>query len=172
MSDKLQRWSIVLIYTLIIYSTLFVVRPVCEFLKQNIPFENVVNVALFVCLFCIIFWIKKCFAVCKSSTYLFLGFIFIIYIVGFILIEIPEEKIHFIEYGVLSVLVYWALKEVGKNWLRFLLAFIITSLIGFGDEVIQYFLPNRYYQFSDVVLNSISAGLGLSWVCIMNFDKR
>ena len=115
---------------------------------------------------------KTYFALRRNLTYLFLGLVTIIYLAGFILIEIPEEKIHFIEYGVLLVLVYWALSYNSKNWYRFLTAFIITSLIGFGDEVIQYFLPNRYYQTSDVILNAISGGLGLVLVFIVNYEKR
>ena len=172
MSERVKRWLVVIIYTLFVYSTLYFVRPVCEFLKQNTPFENSVNVVLYVFLFSAIFWMKTYFALRRNLTYLFLGLVTIIYLAGFILIEIPEGKIHFIEYGVLSVLVYWALSYNSKNWYRFLTALIITSLIGFGDEVIQYFLPNRYYQTSDVILNAISGGLGLVLVFIVNYEKR
>ncbi|MBU0469011.1 MAG: VanZ family protein [Candidatus Omnitrophica bacterium] len=172
MSERIKRWLIVTIYVLFVYSTLYFVRPVCEFLKENTPFEQIVNVILYASLFAVVLLIKKFFGLKSISTYIFLGLTTMIYLAGFALVDIPEEKIHFAEYGVLSILVFWALRYYSKHWHRYLAAFIMTSLIGLGDEVIQHFLPNRYYQISDVILNAISGGLGLAWVYIVNYDKR
>lgn len=78
-----------------------------------------------------------------------------------ITLSIPEERLHFIEYGVLAYLLHRALlmdwgRAPAYGW-----ALVLATLIGAGDEGIQYLLPNRYFQFSDICLNSASAALGL-----------
>ncbi len=86
--------------------------------------------------------------------------------------ERAEERIHFLQYGVLGGLIYEALLErrrrlspqrfssaVASPW-RWPgpSAVLLTSLCGWGDEGIQAILPNRFYDLRDVGLN-IAGGL-------------
>lgn len=66
----------------------------------------------------------------------------------------PEESIHFIEYGVLSVLFFHALSFRLSNWSIYFAAVLLTGLVGTLDEVIQWFTPQRYFDFRDIWLNA------------------
>ena len=73
--------------------------------------------------------------------------------------DIPEEAVHFVEYGVLSYFVYKALlHQVRDVTIYFSAAFIILFL-GTIDEIIQWIVPNQFWDFKDVWLNFLSGGL-------------
>ena len=169
---RFQRWTLAGSWTGIIYATLYIARPVCEFFKQYSWFPVAVNISIFLCIAVIvgIFLKKKRLHQTLADPYLFL--IIAGYGAGMMLISIPEERLHFIEYGILAALVYWALILDLENNRAYAWAFVITSLIGVGDEGIQYLLPNRYYQFQDVCLNSASAALGLIFIFVICRQKE
>jgi len=82
----------------------------------------------------------------------------IIAIVFIKMIERPEERIHFLEYGILGFLVF---KAIGKEIKQIILALIFIILIGSIDEFIQYLLPNRVGDVRDIIMNSIGGIIGL-----------
>jgi len=160
------------IWTGLIYSTLYIMRPVCEFFKQYTWFSFSVNAGIaFSVIFIVLVFVRKKH-IRKTPTYLLLFLVMIGYFFGMTLLSIPEERLHFIEYGVLAFLIYRALILDFKNGRSYFAAFVITSFIGLGDEGIQYLLPNRYYQFKDVCLNSASAVLGLALVYVIYRDQK
>ncbi len=169
---RVHRWMLAGIWTGLIYSTLYIMRPVCEFLKQYTWFSFSVNagMAFFVIFIVLIFVRKK--HIRKMSTYFLFFLVMAGYFLGMTLLSIPEERLHFIEYGVLVFLIYRALVLDFKNGQSYFAAFVITSFVGLGDEGIQYLLPNRYYQLKDVCLNSASAALGLALVYVIHRDKK
>jgi len=73
--------------------------------------------------------------------------------------SIPEEAVHLLEYGLLSYLVFRALRQNIKDRSIYFSAFFIALLIGTIDEIIQWIIPQRYWSFGDVGLNGLSAGL-------------
>ena len=88
-------------------------------------------------------------------------------------IGIAEERGHLFEYGLVAVLIHQALKERVKGGRRVpapaVLALVATVLLGWLDEGIQWFLPNRVYDIRDVGFNAlaalmaIAASLALTW---------
>ena len=66
----------------------------------------------------------------------------------------PEESIHFIEYGVLSVLFFHALSFRLSDWSIYFAAVLLTGLVGTFDEMIQWFTPQRYFDFRDILINT------------------
>jgi hypothetical protein len=73
--------------------------------------------------------------------------------------ETPEEAIHFLEYGLLGFLLFSALKFRTKDKFISISAFLIGCLIGTFDEILQWAVPDRYWDFRDVGLNALSSGL-------------
>ncbi len=73
--------------------------------------------------------------------------------------EIPEEAIHFLEYGLLGFFIFNALKLKIKDKTIFFSAFLIGCLIGIFDEILQWIVKERYWDFRDVGLNALSSGL-------------
>ena len=170
--QRLKAWLFVVLWVFCIYSTLYIVRPICEFLKTNMSFPLVINIGLFILLFGSIFLFIKNTVIQKKSTYALIFLLVLIYLAGFMILEIPEEKIHFIEYGVLAFLVFRAVSIDYKGFKAYGLAFVITSLLGWGDEGIQYLLPNRYYQLKDVLLNSMSGAMGLFFTFVIHRERQ
>ncbi len=77
-----------------------------------------------------------------------------------------EERTHLFEYGIVSVLIYQALRERSENGRRVpvpaVLALVATSLLGWIDEGIQAVLPDRSYDNFDVLSNVIAAVIGIA----------
>lgn len=71
----------------------------------------------------------------------------------------PEEAVHFIEYGILGLLLFRAFRHHIDDKSIFLAAFLAGSLVGIFDEVLQWIVPDRYWDFRDVRLNALSSGL-------------
>ncbi|MDP8211946.1 MAG: VanZ family protein [Candidatus Zapsychrus exili] len=167
MKERLKRWGSVFAWTTLIYSTLYIVRPICSFLKENIPFSIVANFLLVALFSAIIFLFLRKVKVRMISTYVLLLLILSMYLFGFMSIKITEEKIHFIEYGILVFLVYWASIVDFKDPHSYIIAFFVAFFVGWADEGIQYLLPNRYYDIRDVVFNGVGSALGLCLIFIM-----
>jgi hypothetical protein len=76
-----------------------------------------------------------------------------------------EERSHMVEYSMVALFAYHALVEREKNRrLRFSpawTAFAIASLVGLLDEIIQLFLPNRYFDLVDIGFNAFSAAMAI-----------
>ena len=96
-----------------------------------------------------------------------------VYLIAWVRIPIPEERTHLIEYSLVAILIYLALKERQQNGRRVpapaLLAIVATALLGLLDESIQAILPNRVFDFIDVGFNAgagfmaVAAILALAW---------
>ncbi|MBM9536637.1 VanZ family protein [Desulfobulbus alkaliphilus] len=73
----------------------------------------------------------------------------------------PEESFHFVQYGVLSLLLLRAFRSRLDGWpLYFTVA---MAGIGFGiiDELIQWLVPLRYFDYRDIGLNTLGVLLAL-----------
>ena len=72
-----------------------------------------------------------------------------------------KKTAHLIEYGILAVLLYRAMRgtEVDKTK-AFFLSIIISGLYGLTDEFHQSFTPGREPKIRDVVIDTIGATIG------------
>ena len=99
-----------------------------------------------------------------------------VYILIFVRMGTPEERTHLIEYGVLSVFIYEALKERASHGRRVpvpaLLAIVAASLIGLIDEIIQAFLPNRAYDPRDLLFNFLAALMAVAASMALSYARR
>ena len=69
----------------------------------------------------------------------------------------PEESVHFIQYGVLSVLVYRALIIKHRDISVYFSAAVICGIIGTVDEIIQWLVPDRHWDIRDIGINLFAA---------------
>ena len=96
----------------------------------------------------------------KTALYLFAN-VFLAVLCFKLLFVVNVEAIHFIQYGVLAVLLFPLLNSYWKTafW---------CMILGALDEAWQYFYlaPQRtnYYDFNDVIINTIGAGFGLIYI--------
>jgi hypothetical protein len=71
----------------------------------------------------------------------------------------PEEAVHFLEYGLLGYFLFRALSLSIRDKSIYLTAFLIGSLVGIFDEILQWAMPGRYWDFRDAGLNALATGL-------------
>ena len=83
-----------------------------------------------------------------------------VYALVFSRLALPERT-HLIEYSVLALLVYEALKERGRSGRRvpapWLVALAGTVSVGVLDESIQLLMPTRVFDPVDILFNSLAA---------------
>jgi hypothetical protein len=74
------------------------------------------------------------------------------------LLEKPEERVHFLEYGVLGFLLVRACARGGRGVAA---ALFLAVLAGTVDEFIQLLLPDRVGDMRDVAMNAGGGALGV-----------
>ncbi|MGA9519904.1 MAG: VanZ family protein [Myxococcaceae bacterium] len=83
----------------------------------------------------------------------------------------PEEKAHFVEYGVVALLAWAALPAGWRTGRRFVGAALFTLGAGWIDEGIQGLLPSRYYDLRDVAFNGAAGLLALGAVQLIRWAR-
>ena len=74
-------------------------------------------------------------------------------------LDVWAERVHFIQYGLLGLLVSRAYKI--SSFKMLLVSSLLIVSVGLVDEIIQWYLPNRYGDIRDVVMNSLGGVSGL-----------
>ena len=74
-------------------------------------------------------------------------------------LDVWVERIHFIEYAVLGLLISRAVNVLTLHGIIY--TGCLVTLIGAVDEIIQWFLPNRVGDMRDVFMNSVGGLSGL-----------
>lgn len=93
------------------------------------------------------------------------GYIWILVVLGIFVgytIELrnyPEEAVHFVQYGLLGLLVYRALSHRIRDVSIYFSAAIISATVGILDEAIQWIAPLRFWGLHDIWLNFFAGSL-------------
>ena len=156
MKTKSTIWIAIGVYIAFIYLTLPLMRPSLNFLYGFLGRQNLgimVNIVFLIVAGFLIFSIKN-----QPLNRIFYNILLFCIAIGLIfMLEIPEERVHFLEYGVLGFFVLKATNE------KIFITFIFVALVGAVDEFIQFLLPQRVGELRDVAMNIIGGALGI-WV--------
>ena len=150
LTEMEKRWLIVVFYTAILIASLPYIRCVWNLTGDLL---GTTRKYLILGMFLGVAGAVYCY---RNLFFLFSVIVVIAMVYRFV--PIIEERIHFIEYGILGCLVWWAL---GKRKLRWAIALGYILIISVLDEVIQGILPNRYYDTRDLVMNAVGGCIGL-----------
>lgn len=71
----------------------------------------------------------------------------------------PEEAFHLVQYGVLGLLLFRALSHRLRDPSVYAAGFLAGSAAGIGDELIQWAVPQRVFDFRDVGINVLAVAL-------------
>lgn len=166
---KLWIWAFIVFIA--IYATLFIGKPLAT-LFNNQDVQAIVFLLVMILIGVTIISHSLKYKPSNIELTLLLGII-AVYIMFFLRLGLPERS-HLMEYSVLTIFIHKALIERFKhknNTLKpALFAFIISVVIGVTDECIQIFLPNRVFDFNDILFNIIAvigvlfSNLFLNWV--------
>ena len=169
-----RLWSAAGLCVALIYSSLYIARPIAEAFRDR----NLLRLAVAIAFAAVAGWIAWHLTVTRPGRRVMLtaGLIGTGYFALLTAVPmLPEERLHFLEYGVVSILIYQALLErrtrltasrsappTGLAILPpVLVAAVITGILGWIDEGIQAVLPNRYYDLRDVAFNAAAGVLSL-----------
>ncbi len=171
--NKTFLWSLIACYVTLIYSTLYIMRPILNFLKMTL--KGYLNLSVGI-MFLIILSLVLAHIISNRerysvSQYLWFSFISCLYGLVIYILELPEEQVHYIEYGVLSALIYLALTHDINNVSIYIFSSIIVFVFGAIDEGIQWLLPNRVFDIRDIIMNG-TAGILVQLLIAMVISKR
>lgn len=85
----------------------------------------------------------------------------IVLLIGLKLVELPVERVHFIEYGLLVFLIFNAIRFQINNWSVYIWTFLISLSIGILDEWIQWYVPSRFGEIRDIQINLVAISFAL-----------
>ncbi|MBD3379966.1 MAG: hypothetical protein GF408_05830 [Candidatus Omnitrophica bacterium] len=163
---RMLWWGAITLYLGVVYSTLSIGPDIWDGINAALGGKalGVLYLLAILALVAVVYYmeeIKKEKRPLNYMIFFFLAglFFFIISLHGH-----PAEKVHMAEYGLLAVLVYNALKlDMGRYDSRlYILGGLICSLAGLVDEIIQWYLPNRYFDWRDVGFNVAGALIALA----------
>lgn len=85
----------------------------------------------------------------------------IVYAAAIVPMQSPEEKIHFIQYGVVALLAFASTPPHWSMRKRYVASALFVLAAGWVDEGIQAWLPTRHYDLRDVAFNAAAGVLAL-----------
>jgi hypothetical protein len=71
----------------------------------------------------------------------------------------PEEALHFVQYGVLGILLHLALRHRLRDAGIYVAAAALGAVVGILDETLQWLVPQRFWALRDVWLNFFACAL-------------
>ncbi len=88
------------------------------------------------------------------------------YFLLFYFVDRPEERLHFVQYGLLAPLTVYVFSAKFKGPRLFIVSVVIALILAAGDETIQYFTPTRVFEWQDMHYNLAAVMLGMSFLKI------
>lgn len=71
----------------------------------------------------------------------------------------PVEAVHFVQYGILSLLLYRAFSHRVRDYSIYAAAAVAGTIVGMIDETVQWLTPGRHFQVRDIWLNFTAVAL-------------
>ena len=169
---------------LLIFSSLYIARPITNWLRD----ANLLRLAVVGSFVLAAAWIGLVLLRSRPGwrTWVVLSAIATVYVLLLSRLQLPEERLHFLEYGIVGGLVFAALLERQKNtgdtsggtlgrrgplWPA-VGAFLINGVAGWVDEGIQELIPNRFYDLRDVAMNAAAGALAIGSIWILGLIRQ
>jgi len=166
-------WSGVAFYVVVLLSTQSVMGLGIDKFKElwGVGALEVVAYLIVVAGAAAVVWVSaKVWARCGAGERAWIVLALLLYGVGTFNARNPQERLHYLGYGLLAVLLYFGFARArrsaasGAAFSAVVPAgatLIIGSLVGFADELLQILWPRRYFDWADVGMNMAAVGLGL-----------
>ena len=94
----------------------------------------------------------------------------VVYLLVLFRITLPERS-HLIEYSVVAAFIYEALIERRSQGrtvpVPALSAIALAAMVGTVDELIQYYLPNRHFDTTDIIFNILASVMAVVSIVIL-----
>ena len=171
MISKNRLWVLIVVYVLFIYVSLPFFPAFISTLRVFISKEllNLLSMILSISFFLLpSIWIYKKKYKLNQFLLIISPLLLLTYLT--LSLDVWVERIHFIEYAVLGLLISRAVND--RTLHRIIYTGCLVTLIGAVDEIIQWFLPNRVGDMRDVFMNSVGGLSGLWLGRFLYWDKK
>lgn len=151
-------WALIWVYIALIYLTLPLMRNLLRWLRANVGADGLslgLNVLLAAGAIALLMLALRH----GSRTLLLIATPLLVMGVLAYHLPVAEERIHFLQYGLLGLLVVKTTRTRSLAQLLAMAVFVVA--IGCGDELIQWWLPNRVGDWRDVGINALAGSLGV-----------
>lgn len=163
LESRFRSWLYVGLWTLCIYLTIPIARAIQTLVVEHLDrslFSWFVVLWVILCLVLVVCLLVRHGRSVGAVQYVWLALVAGAYLGGtWHLRTNPEEALHFVQYGMLGLLVYRALTHYVRDAAIYFSAAMICGMLGVLDEIIQWVTPRRFWDFRDVLLNFIGASL-------------
>lgn len=165
--DRTDRalWSIIAVYTGLIYATLSIVSRLRIWLAERFGpevWDAVYWLFALIGLGLLVSIVRRHRGRELLRAVAALGVVAALYAYYLSSMHYAVERIHFLQYGLLGALVYAALRRHQASWVAMAQGAALVYWIGLGDEAVQWALPNRVGEIGDGVINLFSGALGIA----------
>jgi len=160
-----KKWAGAFGYVAVIYLTLPVMRGFLNWIRKILTaqaFSITTNLFMGTAFILLMFYLlRRHFPFGRILIFLLVCSVFLIFIKN---LKLPEERVHFLEYGLCGFLFMdaSALKK-WAGWRKAALAVMLAIAAGVIDELIQGILPSRVYDIRDIYFNSVAGIGGVVW---------
>ncbi len=162
-NEKKTAWSVVLLYIILIFTTLGDVVAVVDFAESKLGniFNIIMNISPYIFFLGLSLYIISIKRERRPARYVYLILILIAFFFLKEYLTFPIEKVHLIEYSIFGALFFWAVSVSGLSLLSSFMVTVVASLVvGSADELVQAFIPSRYFSMKDLLINFQSGILG------------
>lgn len=161
--DGRRAWRWALLWLVFIYGTIPLARTVQEFVR-DIGAKMAFTWITFAVFLAGGVWIVRAFAkrrivLSLPRACLLASIIGLFMWMAWALRANPEEAFHFVQYGILGILIYRALSFKYSGPVIYFAAFMLGAVAGIVDELIQWITPRRFFDFRDIGINVLSGAL-------------
>jgi hypothetical protein len=161
--SEFLSWSFVVLWSGIIYLTIPFVRGGVKYVRGEWGRETFTYVVAAVV---ILATVATVILLLKSGRKSFAGYGWLLGIGGVIVYltfdlkaSSPEEAVHYLQYGLLSLLLFRAFIHRIRDTSIYGAVTIAGTIVGMIDETIQWMTPGRYFGARDIWLNFTAVGL-------------
>lgn len=166
MTNSARRWTLVLCYLVLMYVSTAIISIWGILDNQRAAQAVFLAVYILAGIALIAIGLRR-FGIKNDYAWLYLGIIVALLLLACQNLSEARDRLHFLEYGLLWVLVYRAVKESANRFTAYGIALIATCCFGIIDELFQSMYPHGFFDLSDVMNNTfagyLAAGVILVW---------
>jgi hypothetical protein len=161
-SSRLHRWAVVGAFVVFLFATIPIGFPIASAIVVRIghdAFRNSINAAAAFLGAGFLWLVFRQPHLRRLPVVLSLAAIGAAYLYFFSVLEVPVKRIHFMEYSLLSVLVYRALRPDAPPRI-YLWCAVAAMLVGSSEEALSLLSARRFGAVSDVLWDTTGGLLG------------
>lgn len=154
-------------YTVLLYASLYFVPRLTGILDRSGYLTAVLATILFLSGASAVLILFRRYRIRRFQAYVYFSLLGGLFLILFLKAPTPVEGIHYPEYGLMFVLWFRVFRPYFPGIGKYIAAFLLCNGFSLLDEGIQWWLPNRYFQWHDLGLNSVGIFLGLSATAVV-----